>query len=109
MGVHDDLREHFGDFESPAAAAEWKHVKASIALGQSVAGIVVKSYPFGVFVDIGVRFPALLLITRFEGSRNAPLSNPPLGSAIQARVCVYADCDRQIGLTQLERDPWFGE
>ena len=62
MSVIDDLERCFPGYRSPKRAAAWKAAKAQVPNDTSVTGVVVAKYPFGVFVDIGVGFPALLEI-----------------------------------------------
>jgi len=64
--VDDDLRRHFGDYKSPQKTDAWEKAKASLALGTSVSRTFVAQYPFVVFLDIGLGFPALLLVIRFK-------------------------------------------
>jgi hypothetical protein len=76
-----------------------------------VQGSVVKCEHFGVFADIGVGFPALLLIVRFadgkERPRQYPDDYPAVGSPIEGRVYAFSDSDRQIAITQRPREEWM--
>ena len=44
-------------------------MKAALVVGQPISGIVVARAPFGVWLDIGVPFPALLLVPDMPGSQ----------------------------------------
>jgi ribosomal protein S1 len=111
MPVNDDLGRAFGNYLEFQRAADWELVKAGLKVGSRVSGTVVARYIFGIFVDIGVGFPALLEIIQF----NPPLKRrpvviedyPTVGSTIIARVVAFTDRNRQITLTQLDRHPYL--
>jgi hypothetical protein len=112
VNVHSVLDSLFAGYRSPERAAEWEVAKSRFALGSEVEGVLVAQFPFGVFVDIDAGFPALILVTRLRRRAdrqpyNSPERFPAIGSTVKARVCVWAH--RQIGLTQLEREPMWGE
>jgi ribosomal protein S1 len=114
VNVLDVLDRLFPGYCSSERAAAWEVAKSRCAPGSEVEGIVVARFPFGVFVDIDVGFPALILVTRLRRRvdrqpYNSPERFPAIGSAVKARVCVWICSDRQISLTQLERDPMLGE
>ncbi|MBX6313436.1 MAG: S1 RNA-binding domain-containing protein [Isosphaeraceae bacterium] len=94
----------FGDRLSPAKAGEWVTVRTRLGVGQTVRGRVIARRPFGVFVDIGVGFPALLEVIQFEGARQRRYNfeeYPAVGDTITARVVAFNDPNRQVALTQL--------
>jgi hypothetical protein len=104
----------FTGYRSPERATAWEAAKNRFVLGSKVEGIVVAQFPFGVFVDINAGFPALILVTRLRRDvGRQPYTSmdryPTIGSAVEARVCVWVCPKRQIGLTQLEREPMLGE
>lgn len=110
MGVTVEAEWPFGDYLSPAKAAEWAAVKARLATGESVRGSVIARRPFGVFVDIGAGFPALLEVIQFENARERRYEiedYPAIGDPITARVVAFNDRNRQIGLTQLNPHPYL--
>jgi ribosomal protein S1 len=112
VNVHTVLDRLFTGYRSPERAAAWEVAKSLLALGSRVEGIVVAQFPFGVFVDINAGFPALILVTRLSDAGRPYTSMeryPAIGSAVEARVCVWVFPQRQIGLTQLEREPMLGE
>jgi ribosomal protein S1 len=114
VNVHSVLDRLFAGCRSPERAAAWEVAKGRFVLGSDVEGVVVARFPFGVFVDIDAGFPALILVTRLRrrGDRrpyNSLERFPAIGSAVKARVCVWACSHRQIGLTQLEQEPMLGE
>jgi ribosomal protein S1 len=113
MSVEEDLSAYFGDYRSDDRDPNWARVKSSLSLGGTVTGTVVRQYPFGVFVDIGRGFPALLLVVRFANADVKPYTDismyPAVGSELSARICVFNDRDHVFGLTQLEREEMLGE
>ena len=113
MSVSDDLDVLFPGHGSPNNSPAWDAVKNSHALGEVVRGVVKLRYPFGVFIDISVGFPALLLVVRFRNADERPYTNiddyPIIGTEIEARICVWDGSSRQIGLSQLERESMLGE
>jgi ribosomal protein S1 len=113
VNVDSVLERLFNGYRSPERAAAWEVAKSRFAPGSKVEGIVVAQFQFGVFVDINAGFPALILVTRLRGVDRQPCTNteryPAIGSVVEARVCVWVCPQRQIGLTQLEREPMLGE
>jgi ribosomal protein S1 len=99
-----DLNRFFPDYRLPVADAAWLSSKQRFAVRSVVCGTIVVRYPFGVFVDIGVGFPALLLIDRFRDAkpRTTPADFPPVGSLTEAKIWGWNDRDRAIVLTQLD-------
>lgn len=93
---------------SAAKSGEWAAVPTRLGVGESIRGRVIARRPFGVFVDIGVGFPALLEVMQFEGARQRRYNledYPAVGDMISARVVAFADHNRQVLLTQLNPHP----
>jgi ribosomal protein S1 len=110
MNVAEDLVGLFGDYLSPEKEGTWQDARARLRAGESVSGEVIASYAFGVFVDIGAGFPALLEVLQFEHAgrrRFAPEDYPAVGDAVTARVVAFSDRNRQIALTQRYPHPYF--
>jgi hypothetical protein len=61
-----DLRKHFGDYYASERAAAWRQAKEGLEGGDAVSGIVVQQYYYGVFLDIGRGFPAMLTKLNFR-------------------------------------------
>lgn len=102
----DDLRARFSDWETEAALARWPEVRASLTPGQSLSGEVVAHAHFGIWLDAGLGFPVLLLITRMTGIPKSPdyrESYPAIGSTVEGRL-VALGSRGEIGITQLESD-----
>jgi ribosomal protein S1 len=108
MNIPVDLRKFFGDYLWEENGEKWEGVKSQVGLGSSVSGDVVARYPFGVFVDLGVGFPALLEVIQFERAGvfrcTAMETHPEVGSTVTATVLWFDDRQRQIKLTQ--RTDW---
>src|SRR5262249_41191917 len=96
-----DLDRFFPDYRLPSAEVAWLSLKQRFAVGSTVCGTVSARYQFGVFIDIGVGFPALLVIVRFkEGKRRTFAADfPAVGSLIEAKIWGWNDRDRVIVLT----------
>jgi ribosomal protein S1 len=109
MGADNELAERFGDPLSPGRETEWMAARSRFGVGESCSGQVIARRPFGVFVDIGIGFPALLEITQFEHTGQRRYRNledfPALGTTITARIVAFNDRNRQIVLTQLAPHP----
>ena len=67
----ESVRLHFGDVTLPELLPAWNDLKLHLPVGSKVSGPVVLKAPFGVWLDLGVRFPAMLLI---PDSRTASLT-----------------------------------
>ena len=110
MNTIDDSEWPFGDHLSPAKAEEWAAVRSGLDVGESVRGRVIARRPFGVFVDIGVGFPALLEVIQFGGMRERRYNfkdYPAIGDPITARVVTFTDHNREVHLTQLNPHPYL--
>ncbi len=106
----NDLEGPFGDYLSPDKGGEWAAARSRIGVGESVRGRVIARRPFGVFVDIGVGFPALLEVIQFEDARQRRYNDedyPAVGDTITARVVAFNDRNRQVALTQLNPHPYL--
>jgi ribosomal protein S1 len=105
MAWGDDIRSRFPEWGTDAALARWPAVKAGLAVGQTVRGEVIARAPFGVWVDIGVGHPALLLVPEMAGASERPIrfeEHPELGAVVEARVISLGD-RAEISLTQNPR------
>ncbi len=109
MDVGDELRACFGDYESEEKSQAWLDTKSSLQVGSLVSGKVVARRQFGVFVDIGLDFPALILVVKLRNADKTPYTSmemyPAIGDTVEARVYAFADHNRQIGLSQLDDEP----
>ena len=89
MAWQDDLRSRFPDWQTEADQARWPGVKAALQVGSAVAGEVVSRAPFGVWLDIGVAFPALLMVTNMHGAKLRRIlfvDYPAIGTRIEGTI-----------------------
>jgi ribosomal protein S1 len=94
VNVDSVLDRLFTGYRSPERGAAWDVAKGRFAPGSEVEGIVVALFQFGVFVDINVGFPALILVTRLRDADRQPYTSmerfPAIGSAVRLkRGCAF--------------------
>ena len=105
MNVEDRLQAHFNKYKEEQPGLSWEETKKAYPRGSLVRGIVVTKEQFGVFVDIGVRFPALLLVPNFKNAKVIRYSMemyPEVGSEVEAWVVGFNEPAQRIGLSQSE-------
>ena len=102
MAWQDDVRVHFPDWATDAALERWAHSRIRLSRGQKIRGYVIARAPFGVWVDIGVDHPALLLVTEMGGAREGHISldgYPAIGENVDAWISAIGErCE--ISLSQ---------
>ena len=101
-----DIRAVFPDWQTDAAAERWPTIREILNIGQTVTGKVVSRAPFGVWLDINVNQPALLLVVNMDGANNRRISfddYPAIGSELTTRINALGD-NGEIGLTQQNPD-----
>ncbi len=106
-----DVRSRFPDWQTDVARERWPDIRQSLSIGQSVSGEVIARAPFGVWLDIEVPQPALLLVVNMMDAKTRRIrfdGYPAKGATIQARINALGD-DGEIGLTQLNPDPKIEE
>ena len=97
-----DIRAAFPDWQTDAAAKRWPEIRASLSVGRIATGKVISRAPFGVWLDIGVNQPALLLVVNMEGANTRRVSFvdfPQKGTELTARINALGG-KGEIGLTQ---------
>ena len=105
MNVEENLEDYFSKYELEESAQSWEDAKKDFPIGSLVKCVVATKEQFGVFVDIGVRFPALLLVVNFKNAGSVRYSMdmyPEVGSEIEARIGIFNDVAQRFGLTQKE-------
>lgn len=93
------LSERFPPVEPAIAQENWHALKQRLGVGQSVTGTVVAKSPFGAWLDIGVGFPALLLIPDVKGLTPGSYQNDqwcPIGRSITAEVLIFNDLEHVV-------------
>lgn len=101
-----DLRAAFADWKTDAATERWPTIRQSLNVGETVTGRVVSRAPFGVWLDIDVNQPALLLVVNMADANTRRISFDDylqIGSKLTARINAIGD-DGEIGLTQQNPD-----
>lgn len=99
----DEVRRYFGDVTSADRVSDWERAKQAFPVGSKVSGRVVLKAPFGVWLDVGAGFPALLLITQlatFYSHDTYWKSGPQLGETMDVTVLGFNEPARALGLTQ---------
>ncbi|BCE01989.1 hypothetical protein [Marinicellulosiphila megalodicopiae] len=100
------LQELFGDYSSIEMAKEWDTLKSKINKNDNVSGIVVARAPYGIWIDLGFGFPALLESIVVKGMTPAIYKEDkylPVGSTVYAKISGIREKERQIYLHQ---DEW---
>ncbi len=101
-----DVRSRFPDWKTDVARERWPDIRRSLSVGQPVSGEVIARAHFGVWLDIDVPQPALLLVVYMKDAKTRSITfddYPAKGATIQARINTLGD-DGEIGLTQLNPD-----
>jgi hypothetical protein len=102
MAWDDDIRARFPDWCTDAVLIRWPAIRAKLAVGQIVHGEVIARAPFGVWVDIAVGHPALLLVPEMAHAREKRIAfedYPPVGAIVEARI-AGTGARAEIALTQ---------
>ena len=98
----DDIRSVFPDWGTKAATERWPATKSQLQIDQRVRGRVIARAHFGVWVDINVGHPALLLVTNMFRAVAGPVAftdYAPKGTMVRARIDSLGD-DCEIGLVE---------
>jgi hypothetical protein len=101
--VPEKVASRFPRWRSYRIGEEWPAIKASLSIGQAITGIVVAREIFvGVWLDIGVPFPAVLFahdLREWEEGYVAAERFPLEGQAIDGRIGRLGD-HGEITITQ---------
>lgn len=108
---HDEWRvllaKRFPQGDPAEQEMKWKAVKTKLAIGQSVTGTVVARAHFGVWLDLGVEFPALLLIVNIRDLTPEKYRNDqwcPLGDSVVATVGGLIEEKREVYVWQVNNN-----
>lgn len=102
---NEKLLELFEDYLSPIHNAKWEQVKRDYPVGKEITGKVLVHAPFGIWVDVGLGFPALLEIIVIEGLTPLQYQRDdycPVGECVEATISHYVDSRRQVYLKQTD-------
>lgn len=97
-----DIQKHFPDWGTAAALQRWQSNLPKLERGQRVGGTVIARAPFGVWLDISVGHPALLLVPEMAGAIQKRITFeefPQIGSFLEASVVGMSE-KAEICLTQ---------
>jgi small subunit ribosomal protein S1 len=79
----------------------WEQVKQQFPLGAVVAGEVTQVVHYGVWLDLGIDFPGLLLVTEAGLERGQiPPDCFQVGQSVTAKVLWHNDERRVVSLTK---------
>ncbi|MEC7290429.1 MAG: S1 RNA-binding domain-containing protein [Pseudomonadota bacterium] len=99
----DEIERIFGGYLSEDKSQEWSRVKDQLKQNEIVSGVVVAKAPFGLWVDIGVKFPALIEVIVLSGVDYETYLDEKyftVGSEVKAKISGVRDDKRQIYLHQ---------
>jgi transcriptional accessory protein Tex/SPT6 len=102
MGWDEDVRARYPDWLTDAALARWPEARRRLVVGQHVRGSVIARAPFGVWVDIDVGHPALLLVPEMRDAAQRRLTfddYPAIGEIVEAWIVALSE-RAEIRLTQ---------
>lgn len=98
-----DLRDCFGSYWSKDQTPAWERELQSLRVGDEVSGKVVRKYYYGVFVDVGRGFPAML--AKLYSNQDTLDADPDVGTEIIARVREFDSNEHIVKLSQKEDEP----
>ena len=101
-----DLTKIFGKFWLPEKSCKWNEEKRNVEIGEQVVGKVVAKYYYGVFIDIGRGFPALL--TKLYWNEAMQTVDPDIGAQVKASVREVDTRNRYFNLTAKPLDGEIG-
>ena len=103
MNVLEEIEKRFPDFRSSNIDQEWNRLVESKSLGDFLTGKIVFHLPFGYLINIGERFPAIMLVTKIKSECN----NLSIGDMISGNIYLFDSKLKEIALTQLGYEEWM--
>jgi ribosomal protein S1 len=79
--------------------AAWDELTQRLSIGEVVEGVVEDIQPYGVFFNIGERFPGFLDVLE------VPADLPEAGRHVRLEIAQFADWNRQIRVTLTDDRP----
>ena len=70
----EEIKARFPDWGTDQIFLSWPSIRQHVTVGQTVSGEAVARAPFGVWIDIGIGHPALLLVPEMAGARERSIS-----------------------------------
>ena len=98
------VSERFGDYESSSLDREWQLIQGKYIRGDHIEGEVIAHCSFGVWVDVGEKFPALIETIHIVEMTAEKYRNDdyfPVGSNLQAMFRSFTTYGNQIRLEQV--------
>jgi ribosomal protein S1 len=103
------LNDRFPRLDPETEQRKWDGMKERLHEGDKTTGVVIARSPFGVWIDIGVGFPVLLLIPDIQemtAERYQADDWCPIGSSITAKIVIFNDRERRIRVSQGMPHEW---
>lgn len=88
------LRSRFGRYYL-RKRSDFESLKQQLEIGQSLSGEVVAEFYYGVFIDVGLAFPAFL-----GKLQMADEDAVQMGANVEAHLVRFSNFERQIQLSQ---------
>jgi hypothetical protein len=106
-----ELKNAFPDWDAGKSNHDsWDEAVDDLQIGEEVSGTVVDRAPFGIFVDIGVGFPALLqiiMIREFDRDQYFFGDGWPIGADVKANIRGLGKEVHEIFLEQFPFNRYF--
>lgn len=102
MSWGEDIQDRFPHWGTDSALSCWPKIRAELRVGQMVRGIVIARAPFGVWLDIGVGHPALLLVPEMREAKEWRIKfedYPETGEPVEGRIIALGNRG-EISVTQ---------
>ena len=100
MEERRNLSKHFGAYWANERNDDWQNLVSRVNIGDSLQGKVVYQCYYGVFLDVGIGFPACL--TKLNSSRPTCDPNPDLGAMLEVRVREVNSNEHIVDLAEIE-------
>lgn len=80
----------------------WNDLKNKYSVGDNVKGVVIDVQRFGVFVDIGEDFDALVLAPYISSEKSIKIEDyPQVGSVINGKIQVFSESSSHVNFYQI--------
>ena len=99
----EELINTFGNYLSEDLSGKWVAAKDLLKQGDQIKGRIIAKAPFGIWVDIGIGFPALLEVIVAKDLDYSIYDDDavyPSGASIDVKVSGVRDHKRQVYLHQ---------
>ena len=80
--------------------SSWDEIKKKLAVGSVVTGLVTKHEVYGIYLDLGYGFDAVVPRTEFKDDGTMTEEEyPHVGSEVKAKVLGFRDHGEQIWMS----------